>query len=171
MNRSDGQAPSGTNDYVVVTLVPTNTMAVRTPAVAGNFVFAGNSLTLGNGTTNGNLLYKGNGGADIMTISNLTLNLGALVNGMTPTNPFIVAGDITLGAGGGAFDQGAAGRSIVVSSVVAGVGGALIYSSAGGAGTVTFAADNAYEGPTTIATGTLVIGTGMGPPARSAAAQ
>ncbi len=161
LNWSDGQAPSGTNDYVVVTLVPTNPMAVRTPAVAANFVFAGNSLTLGNGTTNGQLTFKGNGGSDIITITNLTLNIGVVANGQTATNPLTLAGDITLGAGGGVFDMGGAGRSITVNAPIGGAGNLTAANvAANGAGTVILGANNTYLGTTMIATGTLQVGTG-----------
>src|SRR5258708_6506754 len=73
---SNGQAPSGANDYFI------STFFLRPPTGSANFPFAGNSLTLqaptGQGDPPRSLLYKGSGG-NVYTINNLT-NAGGVIN-------------------------------------------------------------------------------------------
>ncbi len=122
---SDGQAPSAANDYVV------NIERLRTPATAGDYVFAGNSLTLG--TSAGKLSYK-TVGSHIITINNLILDGGIVDHLQGSAETFTLAGGITVNGTG--------------SRISATQGPVVVSASLGGSGTLAFDGG----GPTTFRT-------------------
>lgn len=132
---SNGAAPSAGNAYIVSVAI------LRTPPSGGNYTFGGDSLTINGGS----LIFKGNNG-DVITIHNLTLASGYVGNGAGGGPTFTLAGNITLGAGGGTFDTGLSNRGIIVTATISGGGGLTIIDG----GKVTLSAANSYSGGTTI---------------------
>jgi autotransporter-associated beta strand protein len=155
---SDGNAPSNINDYLV-----NQTDQIRTPTSGTLFTFAGNSLTVGDGTATGYgiLTFKGQVG-DTLTINNLTLNSGILQTGGTAAgvaNPWTLAssGNIAVGTGGFAIDNGGvAGRTVTIAPNLVGPGALQIISNTRSAATAT----NSINGGSLILTGSNTLWTG-----------
>ncbi|MDB6076495.1 MAG: uncharacterized protein JWO82_242 [Akkermansiaceae bacterium] len=94
LNWSNAAAPSADNNYF------TNGFTVRTPTVAGDYVFGGASLQLDPGATS-RILGKGAGSntTQTLTIPNLILNGGRLdqANGVATTNAvLVIKGNISV---------------------------------------------------------------------------
>lgn len=144
-NWSNLQVPTVGNTYATALLL-------RTPASASDFTFAGDSLTL---NTSGSMGLKG---AGTITVNNLILNGGKVVNSGTGGSPDtgLLAGNINVQVASAGFDGGAAGRTLNVLAAVSGTGGAQIQTLGS---TVIFSANNSYANNTTINDGaTLKMG-------------
>lgn len=116
---SDLAAPSAGNDYQNANFL------LRTPAVNGDFTFAGDSLLITSDSAvasnlNDALIFKGGGAGNDITVNNLTFNGGTLRNGSGNADFFYLWGNIlTVGANGmGVHVQG----PLFINSPVAGSG-------------------------------------------------
>jgi autotransporter-associated beta strand protein len=132
---------------------------LRTPLDTGNpggatpsFTFAGGSLTINN--TNGNaggLWYQGHGTGGVVTIGALNLNSGYVRHMSGAADLFQLAGNVAL-SGNSTIDadQG----SIKILSKISGAGALTIE----GANSTILTGANTYSGGTTLAAGTLRVG-------------
>ncbi len=120
---SNGQAPSGTNDYVN-NLVWTAGNYLRTPADGIDHIFLGNSLTLSN---NSRMLFKGTSSTANITITNLILNNGYLGQDMGAGFTANLNGNITLGVGNGYLQSQSAGTEVFnINSTITGAGSLIV---------------------------------------------
>ncbi|WFB34671.1 PEP-CTERM sorting domain-containing protein [Kiritimatiellota bacterium B12222] len=109
---SDGNAASGTNDYV------NNAYTLRTPTSSSTF--NGKSLTL---ETGGSLLLKPNGAGRVYTVNDLILDGGKIIHGQPSITTSEIAGNITLlsdsiyDASGSSYRRATISASITGSSV------------------------------------------------------
>ncbi len=98
---SNSQAPSAGNNYF------NNNNLLRTPGVAGSFVFGGDSLTitsaLGFGANNDSLLFKGLGAGNVITVANLIVDGGNVRQASGNGDEFILAGNMTVTSNGAGF--------------------------------------------------------------------
>lgn len=148
---SNGQAPSGLNDYF------TDGFLLRTPNSAGDFVFAGASLSVDAGSR---LLGKGAGVADSLqtiTVDDLILNGGSLEQAGTP-NPGVVLtvqGAITvqessvLGALGGPEENTLNFETLDIAATLSGSAALQVAGSANASanrGVVRLSSANDYSG-------------------------
>lgn len=143
-----GGAPVAGNDYVT-----DSDRAIRSPTT-GNSTFLGNSLTV----TGGARLYLAGSTTPTTTttIGNLIVDNGRVWNVNGTTNTRILAGGLTVGAGGVVFDPRSTGRLLNIASTINGSGAIRVLSGLGG-GVVSFSnAANAYTGNVTVeSTGVL----------------
>lgn len=80
----------------------TGDFAIRTPASANSFTFAGGSLTLNNTNgVNGGLYYKGTGTTGVITFNNLILNGGLIQHLNASTDLFQLDGNLTVQSASG----------------------------------------------------------------------
>lgn len=126
----------------------TGAFDLRTPQGYPSWTFAGDSLTINAG---GRLLYNSWGTEGTITINNLVIDGGTVRHDQFQQDHFQLAGGVTL-TGNGTFD--AAQGAITVRSAIAGTGSL----TKTGSHTLTLAGSNSYAGDTTIANGTLRIG-------------
>ena len=156
---TNSAAPSSGNTYSVA-----GGLTLRTVADGGSATFAGGSLTIGDNGASAAVLRLKNATGSTVTINNLTLNNGTVINGGdgagAATSVTVAGSGFVLATGGGTLDSGAAGRTLAVSSAITG-GGAL---TTGGAGTVSLTGSNTYTGATTVTGGTLKVGTAAAAP-------
>ena len=132
---SDGSAPAGGNTY------ETFDFQLRTPATSSAYTFAGDALTVSGGA----LLWKGTASSTI-TVNNLTLNGGLVVNAGSGT--CTLAGSLTATTNGGAF-SGANGPFTLGAGI-------------SGAGPLTFLANAVtLSGNNSAFTGKLFVGNGQ----------
>ena len=152
-----GNAPSAGNGYL------TRTFALRSPADANAYTFAGSALSIDVG---GRFIMKGING-QVMTVDNLILN-GGLVDYANSGDNFAetLAGNITLQGGItsyiGALGSSGAAETLVVTAPIGGSGnlqfsGSPVSNTGSDVGVVVLAATNTYTGATTVATGTLLV--------------
>ena len=129
-------------------------LTLRTPDNAVNSTFNGRGLTVGDNGANVARLVLKNANNATVTINNLVLNKGLIQNGSTSTNSAtavtLAGSSMTLGAGGGTLDSGAAGRTLTVTSPIGGNGALAVI----GGGTVALSGANTYTGATTVAANT-----------------
>lgn len=152
----DGNPPTLGNGYF------TRTFALRSPADANVYSFAGSVLSI---DTGGRFIMKGTGG-QMLTVDNLIIN-GGLVDYANGGDNFIetLAGNITLQGGltsyMGALGSSGLSETLYVNSTIAGVGnlqlGGPNVNNGADVGVVVFAGTNTYTGPTTVASGTLLV--------------
>jgi autotransporter-associated beta strand protein len=146
-NWSNGQAPSGANDYVVTV------QYLRTPADGNNYAFAGNSLTLTNG---GAMIYKGTASANTYTITSFALSNGGLVrSGAGSGNTMVLAGNLTINGTNATSEIRADQSPYTINSSLMGTGNLLI---SGSGFSVTLNGTNSYTGNMTVS-GSLTVGT------------
>ena len=151
-----GVAPTASDSYF------TRVFALRSPADANAYSFAGAALSIDAG---GRFLMKGTGG-QVITVNNLILN-GGLVDYANSGDNFVetLAGNITLQAGVtsylGALGSSGASETLFVTAPIGGSGnlqfGGSTVNSGTDVGVVVMAATNNYTGTTTVATGTLLV--------------
>jgi len=143
---SDGLAPSAGNDYSTAFLL-------RTPNDGNtNISFAGNSLTM---NTGGEFSYKGAVPGPIITVNNLHMNGGVIVNGSGGS--FTLAGSLVLDhASAPTISNSTANLDITtISSSISGTG---LLTVAGNGKLILTHAGNTNSGGTKVANGsTLVI--------------
>ena len=149
-NWSNGQAPgSGTATNFYNAYFTSNNI-LRTPTGAGSATFAGDSLSI---DTNGTLSVKGSG---TVTVGNLQLNGGTVVNNGTGGTPdtAVLAGNITVNTNsildGG---SGAGTTTLNIPAPITGAAGLTIQD----AGMVELSGSNSYAGQTTVNAGVLKI--------------
>jgi MYXO-CTERM domain-containing protein len=143
---SDGLAPHAGDDYVV-----SSSRLLRTPESTATLTFGGDSLTL---ETGGFLGWKGTANRTV-TINNLTLDNGTFANSSNFTNlTATLAGNITLGAGGGNLQSFATGNNIVVSAPISGAGNLTILHTFTTA-SVALSGVNTYTGNTLLGDATV----------------
>ena len=142
-NWSNGAAPSAGNDYFI-----DGAFRMRTPANGSSFLFGGDSLTLANNGADGDVLgfaYKGTGNTGVLTVNNLILDDGGLINHINGAGDlFQLDGNLNVVGDGRIFaKQGA----IDVLSVISG-SGSITNPGADGAGrTLRFlSAANSFNG-------------------------
>ena len=154
-NWQDGNPPTAGNGYL------TENFALRSPADTNTYSFGGSALSV---DTSGRFIMKGIGG-QIMTVSNLIMN-GGLVDYANAGDSFTetLAGNIILQGGMtsfmGALSAGGS-ETLFENAPISGAGSLQLGGSTvnGGqdTGAVVFGATNTYTGPTTVATGTLLV--------------
>lgn len=152
----DGNPPTPGNGYF------TRTFALRSPADANSYTFAGTALSI---DTIGRFIMKGTNG-QVLTVNNLIIN-GGLVDYANGADSFVetLAGNITLEGGitsyMGALGSSGLSETLFVNSAINGVGslqlGGANVNSGADVGVVVFSGTNTYTGPTTVASGTLLI--------------
>lgn len=152
----DGNPPTPGNGYF------TRAFALRSPADASAYTFAGSVLSIDNG---GRFIMKGTNG-QVLTVNNLVIN-GGLVDFANSADNFVetLEGNITLQGGMtsyvGALGSSTLSETLYVNAAVHGAGNLQLGGSNvnGGSdvGVVVFGGNNSYTGPTTIASGTLLI--------------
>lgn len=113
---SNGQAPSSGNDYF------TGARMLRTPANSSPATFAGHALSVDNG---GSFAFKGTSSAAIMTVPQMMLNGGSLVN-LSGSFTLNLAGNLNIPASGGILNAQDGGISI--QSAVSGAGPLVVTS-------------------------------------------
>jgi Endoglucanase len=122
---------------------------LRTSGVTTNIAFAGDSLTLKNG---GRLLLRTEA-PSVVTVGDLHADGGEIA--LARATDFVLAGEITLHAGGLALTTGSTTRTLTISAEIKGSGG-LTHSMAASATNVTLThANNTYGGGTVVAAGLL----------------
>lgn len=154
-------APTAGNDYA------TNAFILRTPANSTSYTFAGNSLTVGTG---GRFLFKSTGvtaaATQVITVNNLILSGGVvdLAADGTGANVATLAGNATLSAGTTSFFGALPAQRFTVSSTIGGTGALTIggpsVNAGGDTGVVILTGTNNFSGATTVAGGTLQLGSG-----------
>ena len=152
LNWSNTAAPGVANTYTVG-----GGLTLRTVTDGPSATFGGGSLTIGNNGASAATLRLKNATGSTVTINNLTLNKGLIVNGGdgagAATSVTVAGVGFVLAGGGGTLDSGASGRTLTVSSAISG-SGAL---TTAGAGTVALTGVNTYTGATTVTGGTLKV--------------
>ena len=156
----DGNPPSSDKGYF------TRTFALRSPADANPYTFAGSALSIDVG---GRFIMKGTGG-QVLTVTNLIIN-GGLVDYANAGDNFTetLAGNITLQPGMtnyiGALSAGAV-ETFYVASSIGGSGGVQFggpnLNNGQDTGTVVLTGTNTYTGPTVVTTGTLLVNGSVG---------
>jgi len=126
----------------------TGSFDIRTPNGYPSWTFGGDSLTINSG---GRLLYNSWGTDGTITINNLVVDGGTVRHDQFSQDHFQLAGSVTL-ASDSTFD--AARGAITVHSSIGGTGSL----TKTGSNDLTLAGLNSYAGDTTIASGTLRIG-------------
>ncbi len=106
---SDGNAASGTNDYV------NSAYTLRTPTSTSTF--NGKSLTL---ETGGSLLLKPNGANRVFTVDNLILDGGKIIHGQPSITNVYIAGAITLNSDSIYEATGSSYREATISASITG---------------------------------------------------
>jgi autotransporter-associated beta strand protein len=154
-NWQDGNPPSAANGYF------TRTFALRSPADANAYIFAGAALSV---DTGGRFIMKGTSG-QVMTVTNLIIN-GGLVDYANGDDSFTetLAGNITLQADltnyMGALSAGGS-ETLFENAPIGGSGnlqlGGSNVNNGQDTGVVVLEATNTYTGTTTVATGTLLV--------------
>lgn len=152
----DGNPPTPGNGYF------TRTFALRSPADANAYTFAGSALSIDAG---GRFIMKGTNG-QVLTVNNLVIN-GGLVDYANGGDNFVqtLAGNITLQSGMtsymGALGSAGLSETLFVNASVGGTGnlqlGGPAANNGSDVGVVVFAGNNTYTGPTTVASGTLLV--------------
>ncbi|HEX4264226.1 MAG TPA: autotransporter-associated beta strand repeat-containing protein, partial [Verrucomicrobiae bacterium] len=152
----DGNPPTPGNGYF------TRIFAIRSPADAAAYTFAGSALSI---DTVGRFIMKGTNG-QVMTVPNLIIN-GGLVDYANGGDSFVetLAGNITLQGGltsyMGALGSAGLSETLFVNATIGGVGnlqlGGPTVNNGTDVGVVVFAGNNTYTGPTTVASGTLLV--------------
>jgi fibronectin-binding autotransporter adhesin len=152
----DGNPPTPGNGYF------TRTFALRSPADSGAYSFAGSVLSI---DTGGRFIMKGTNG-QVLTVDNLVIN-GGLVDYANGADSFVetLGGNITLQAGLtsfiGALGSSGLSETLFLNASVTGTGnlqlGGPTVNSGADVGVVVFAGNNTYTGPTTVASGTLLV--------------
>ena len=151
----NGLPPSPGNGYL------TETFALRSPADANAYSFAGTVLSV---DTGGRFIMKGTNGQAI-TVSNLIIN-GGLVDYANSSDSYTetLAGNITLQGGltsyVGALSSGGS-ETLFVTAPIGGSGnlqlGGSTVNNGSDTGVVVLSGTNTYTGTTTVATGTLLV--------------
>ena len=152
----DGNPPTPGNGYF------TRTFALRSPADASAYSFAGSVLSV---DTGGRFIMKGTNG-QVMTVNNLIIN-GGLVDYANSADNFVetLAGNITLQGNMisyvGALGSAGLSETLFVNASVTGAGnlqlGGPTVNNGTDVGVVVLAGNNTYTGVTTVASGTLLV--------------
>lgn len=137
-NWSNAAAPSAANDYIV------NIQRLRTPATAGEYVFAGNSLTIG--TTTGNLTYK-TAGSHVITVNNLILSGGLIDHLQGSTETFTLAGNLSVTGTGSRI--GATQGPVNITAPISGTGD-LTFTGGNATYRTTLSGTNTHSGNITV---------------------
>jgi len=146
-------APSAGSGYF------TRAFILRSPADSNPYTFAGDALGVDAG---GQLLLKGTSGQTI-TVSNLFLNGGWVVFGVSTLDNFTetLGGNISLNGGTAntlaANGSVGAAETLNVTAPISGGGNLQINGISGDIGVIELAAANTYTGSTTVASGTLLV--------------
>jgi len=146
-------APSAGSGYY------TRAFILRSPADSNPYTFAGDALSVDAG---GQLLLKGTSGQTI-TVSNLSLNGGWVVYGVSVSDNFTeaLAGNISLNAGTlntiAANGSANTAEKLHVAAPISGGGNLQINGISGDIGVIMLEATNTYTGSTTVASGTLLV--------------
>jgi beta-glucanase (GH16 family) len=150
---SNSTAPSAGNDYTA------SGLTLRTPSATASASFLGNSLQIAGG---GQLLFKMLDSGRTITVGDLILDNGAVTQNAGNGTTEFLAGNVTLGSGGGklqaGFDSPTGNLGLTVSAPIDGSGGLTIQNVSTGTGattkvhTVTLSGTNTYSGGTTVGT-------------------
>jgi autotransporter-associated beta strand protein len=140
----------------------TRVFAIRSPADANAYTFAGSALSV---DTGGRFIMKGTNG-QVMTVNNLILN-GGLVDYANGGDSFTetLGGNITLQNNLtsylGALGSSGASETLIVTAPISGSGnlqfGGANVNGGTDLGVVVLAGTSTYTGTTTVATGTLLV--------------
>ena len=152
----DGNPPTPGNGYF------TRTFALRSPADANAYSFAGSVLSI---DTGGRFIMKGTNG-QVLTVPNLIIN-GGLVDYANGADSFVetLGGNITLQGNMvnymGALGSAALSETLFVNASISGSGTLQFCGPTVNSGTdigvVVLGGNNTYTGPTTVASGTVLV--------------
>jgi fibronectin-binding autotransporter adhesin len=150
---------TGSNSYTGTTTISNGTLSAGNIVVASGVSNLGNSSTaviLGDASNKGTLSYTG---AAATYVRGFTVNAGGggLTNAGTGLLQVSTVGTTIASSGTLTFTTNANGIQDNSTSVISGAGSVALNST--GAGALTLAAQNTYQGGTTLTQGTLVLGT------------